>query len=139
MENPHDFPKALALLQISDISMYCVVALVVYRYAGTDVTSPAFGSAGPTIAKVAYGIAIPTVCPSHLALGSSDLILDHHRRCYLRPRFFHLHIHTCLPKVPHAEDMEGMGPVGWYHTGSLDCRLGHRTKVRSPLLATLLI
>jgi hypothetical protein len=61
MENPKDFPKALALLQISDISMYCVVAIVVYRYAGSDVTSPAFGSAGPTIAKVAYGIAIPTV------------------------------------------------------------------------------
>jgi hypothetical protein len=60
MENPRDFPKSLAFLQISDISMYCVTAIVVYRYAGTDVTSPAFGSAGTTIAKVAYGIAIPT-------------------------------------------------------------------------------
>jgi hypothetical protein len=66
MENPRDFPKSLALLQISDISMYCVVAIVVYRYAGTDVTSPAFGSAGPTIEKVAYGIAIPTVSPAIL-------------------------------------------------------------------------
>lgn len=43
--------------------MYCIVAIVVYRYAGTDVTSPAFGSAGTIIAKIAYGIAIPTVCP----------------------------------------------------------------------------
>jgi hypothetical protein len=62
MERPEDFPKSLALLQISDISMYCVVAIVVYRYAGDEVTSPAFGSAGTTVAKVAYGIAIPTVC-----------------------------------------------------------------------------
>jgi hypothetical protein len=61
MENPRDFPKSLALLQISDISLYCVVAIVVYRYAGADVKSPSFGSAGPTIAKLAYGIAIPTV------------------------------------------------------------------------------
>jgi hypothetical protein len=61
MENPRDFPKSLAFLQISDISMYCVAAIVIYRYAGTDVTSPAFGSPSTTIAKVAYGIAIPTV------------------------------------------------------------------------------
>ena len=62
MENPKEFPKSLALLQISDISMYCVTAIVVYRYAGSEVTSPAFGSAGLTLSKVAYGIALPTVC-----------------------------------------------------------------------------
>lgn len=79
MEKPRDFPKALALLQISDISMYCVVAIVVYRYAGTDVTSPAFGSAGPTIAKVTYGIAIPTVSiimnHSGICLTSTQIII----------------------------------------------------------------
>jgi hypothetical protein len=68
MKNPAEFPKSLALLQISDISMYCVVAIIVYRYAGTDVTSPALGSAGSTISKIAYGIAIPTVC--HITLLS---------------------------------------------------------------------
>jgi hypothetical protein len=52
------------LLQISDISMYIVVAVVVYRYAGNKVSSPALGSAGKVVSKVAYGIAIPTVCPS---------------------------------------------------------------------------
>ena len=60
-KNPKDFPKALFLLQISDVSMYIVVAVVVYRYAGNKVESPALGSAGKLVSKVAYGIAIPTV------------------------------------------------------------------------------
>src|SRR4051812_46233667 len=61
--NPKDFPKALFLLQICDVSMYVVVAVVVYRYAGNKVSSPALGSAGNVVSKVAYGIAIPTVWP----------------------------------------------------------------------------
>jgi len=42
--------------------MYIVVAVVVYRYAGSDVKSPALGSAGPLLRKIAWGVAIPTVC-----------------------------------------------------------------------------
>jgi hypothetical protein len=64
-KNPKDFPKALFLLQICDVSMYIVVAVVVYRYAGDKVSSPALGSAGKVVSKVAYGVAIPTVWPSH--------------------------------------------------------------------------
>jgi amino acid permease len=63
-KNPKDFPKALFMLQICDISMYVVVGVVVYRYAGNKVSSPALGSAGKVVSKVAYGIAIPTVWPS---------------------------------------------------------------------------
>jgi hypothetical protein len=52
------------MLQICDITMYVVVGVVVYRYAGDKVSSPAIGSAGKVVSKVAYGIAIPTVWPS---------------------------------------------------------------------------
>lgn len=45
--------------------MYIVVAVVVYRYAGDKVSSPALGSGGKVVSKVAYGVAIPTVWPSH--------------------------------------------------------------------------
>jgi hypothetical protein len=45
---------------------------VVYRYAGVDVASPALGSASRVVVKVAYGIALPTVC--HHA--SSGVYLD---------------------------------------------------------------
>lgn len=62
MEEPRDFPKALVLLQTFEIIFYVVAAVVIYYYVGQDVTSPALGSAGPILKKVAYGMAIPTVC-----------------------------------------------------------------------------
>lgn len=67
--------------------------------------------------------------PSRRSLDPSNLILDHHCRRNLRPCLFHLHLPTCLSKIPCAENMEGVGPVGWYHTCSLGRRLGHCTKV----------
>ena len=61
LREPKSFPKALFLLQGADISMYLIVAIVTYRYAGADVASPALGSTSPLLRKVAYGIAIPTI------------------------------------------------------------------------------
>lgn len=61
LKNPEDFPKALFVLQAWDITMYIIVAIVVYRYAGPEVQSPALGSASPVVMKVAYGVALPTV------------------------------------------------------------------------------
>jgi len=61
MREPKDFPKALALLQVCDMSLYIVVAVVCYRYGGQNIKSPALGSAGHTLSKVAFGLAIPTV------------------------------------------------------------------------------
>lgn len=63
MEKPQDFPKALCMLQIFEICLYVLAAVVIYYYVGNDVASPALGSAGPIMKKVAYGIAIPTVSP----------------------------------------------------------------------------
>jgi hypothetical protein len=61
LKEPKDFPKALALLQTIDMSLYIVAAVVIYRYTGADVASPALGSAGPLVSKIAYGLALPTV------------------------------------------------------------------------------
>ncbi|KAE8375604.1 transmembrane amino acid transporter protein-domain-containing protein [Aspergillus bertholletiae] len=61
METPTDYPKTLYLLQATDTIMYTVTALVIYRYGGKDVSSPALGSTSPLISKIAYGIAIPTI------------------------------------------------------------------------------
>jgi amino acid permease len=74
-KNPKDFPKALFLLQICDVTMYIVVGVVVYRYAGNKVSSPALSSAGKVVSKVAYGIAIPTVRPLSLPLSGRLLTL----------------------------------------------------------------
>lgn len=60
-KDPTEFPKALYLLQATDMSMYLVVAVVLYRYTGQDVSSPALSSASHVVMKVAYGLALPTV------------------------------------------------------------------------------
>ena len=64
LKDPRDFPKALALLKTIDMTLYIIAGVVIYRYAGADVTSPALGSAGPLISRIAYGVALPTVGPS---------------------------------------------------------------------------
>jgi hypothetical protein len=84
MENPREFPKALALLQIADLTMYIVVALVVYYFAGADVASPAFSSAGMTVSKIAYGLAIPTII-------IAGVIYGHVSSTYLFRRIFPHH------------------------------------------------
>ncbi|KAL8829009.1 MAG: hypothetical protein Q9170_006358 [Blastenia crenularia] len=61
MKEPETYMKALFLLQGSDVSMYLIVAVVTYRYAGPDVSSPALGSTSGILPKLAYGIAIPTI------------------------------------------------------------------------------
>ncbi|KAE8382015.1 transmembrane amino acid transporter protein-domain-containing protein [Aspergillus bertholletiae] len=69
MKDPREFPKALTMLQVVDTSMYVVTAVVVYRYAGPDVASPALSSAGPLMKKVAYGLAMPTVVIAGVIYG----------------------------------------------------------------------
>jgi amino acid permease len=61
LRDPAQFPRALYVLQVTDTLMYIIVGVVVYRYAGADVSSPALGSTGRIVKKVAYGIALPTV------------------------------------------------------------------------------
>lgn len=67
MKNPKDFKKTLYALQFTDTTMYLVTAVVIYYYGGDSVTSPALGSTGPLVSKIAYGIAIPTVRQPHQA------------------------------------------------------------------------
>ncbi|OQE13288.1 hypothetical protein PENFLA_c051G03026 [Penicillium flavigenum] len=61
METPTDYPKTLYMLQITDTSMYVIAAVVIYIYGGKGVDSPALSSTKPITAKLAYGIAIPTI------------------------------------------------------------------------------
>ncbi|KUM57244.1 hypothetical protein ACN42_g9944 [Penicillium freii] len=69
METPTDYPKTLYLLQVTDTSMYVIAAVVIYIYGGKDVASPALGSTKPITAKLAYGIAIPTIVISGVING----------------------------------------------------------------------
>ncbi|EMD38128.1 hypothetical protein CERSUDRAFT_113275 [Gelatoporia subvermispora B] len=61
MKNPLDFPKALYMLQIADTTLYLIVGIVVYAFAGPNTVSPALGNTGETLRKISYGIALPTI------------------------------------------------------------------------------
>ena len=64
LHTPAHYPKALFLLQSIDISMYLVTAIVIYYYPAPLTASPALATLSPTLRKIAYGIAIPTIVVS---------------------------------------------------------------------------
>ena len=61
LANPADYPKALIAFQITDTTLYLVTALVIYRYGGPNVLSPALLSTSEIVSKVAFGISIGTI------------------------------------------------------------------------------
>lgn len=61
--------QALCALQISDTTLYLAAAVVIYRYTGEGVVSPALGSSTRLLEKIAYGIAIPTIVISGVING----------------------------------------------------------------------
>lgn len=69
LADPRDFTKALFLLQGFDVTFYLIVSVVIYCYAGENVQSPALLSASPTVAKVAFGLAIGTIVIAGVVLG----------------------------------------------------------------------
>jgi amino acid permease len=106
MEEPRDFPKALILLQSFEIIFYTVAAVVIYYYVGQEVTSPALGSAGPILKKVAYGVAIPTVSFTHSVPSQIQQLTftDHRCRRRQRPHRSQVHLRPHVPRNrPHAQ------------------------------------
>lgn len=59
MRRPQDFFRSLYISMAFVNSAYLSLAMVMYAYAGKWVTSPALGSAGPTIKLAAYAVALP--------------------------------------------------------------------------------
>ncbi|KAL4927670.1 putative amino acid transporter (Mtr) [Aspergillus undulatus] len=59
MRNPRFYTRSLLCCQSGVTSIYITIGTVVYYYCSSYVASPALGSAGPTMKKVAYGFALP--------------------------------------------------------------------------------
>lgn len=68
MRNPREYTKALVACQSVVTITYVTVGIIVYYYAGSYVTSPAIGSAGPVVKKAAYGIALPGLFATSILL-----------------------------------------------------------------------
>ncbi|OAA57160.1 Amino acid transporter, transmembrane [Cordyceps fumosorosea ARSEF 2679] len=69
MRDPRLYPRALAVCQTLITVVYLVVGIVVYYYCGSYVASPALGSAGKTMKKIAYGIALPGLLASGILMA----------------------------------------------------------------------
>lgn len=59
MKRPQDYRKAVLVAGLAVGVIYLSFSLVMYRYLGTWISVPAFGSAGPLFKKIAYGLALP--------------------------------------------------------------------------------
>lgn len=60
-KRPADFKKSLYIQQTFNIIFFLIVACVIYKYAGDDVTSPSISALPSPYNKIAYGLAIPTI------------------------------------------------------------------------------
>ncbi|KAJ5350147.1 hypothetical protein N7541_007874 [Penicillium brevicompactum] len=59
MRKPKDYPKAVYLSMSLVTASYLTFSLVIYAWCGKWIASPSLGSAGETVKRVAYGIALP--------------------------------------------------------------------------------
>ncbi|KAK4684283.1 hypothetical protein P7C73_g5905, partial [Tremellales sp. Uapishka_1] len=64
MKDQRQYNKALATCQTIVIATYLTIGIVVYYYCGQYLASPALGSAGKTMQKISYGIALPGLIAS---------------------------------------------------------------------------
>lgn len=74
MKNPQDYNKAMFVCQGISMALYTIVSIVLWYYCGQYVASPALGSAGPLIKKIAYGIAIPGLLAGPIIYTRESLI-----------------------------------------------------------------
>ena len=61
MHTPTDYVKSIWALGIIEIVIYTLTGALIYAFVGTDVKSPALLSAGTTLSKVAFGVALPVI------------------------------------------------------------------------------
>lgn len=81
MHTPTDYSKAIWATGIIEIIIYTLTGAIIYAFVGVDVQSPALLSGGPTISKIAFGIALPVIFISGAIITqvAAQLI---HRRVY---------------------------------------------------------
>ncbi|KAH8664199.1 transmembrane amino acid transporter protein-domain-containing protein [Xylariales sp. PMI_506] len=98
-KKPEDWPKALAMLQICDTTLYLIASIVIYIYVGPDVPSPALTAAGSVLMrKIIWGIAIPTII-------IAGVIYGHVAAKYIFVRVF--------AGTKHIVKRTTLGVVGW--------------------------
>lgn len=85
--------QALFTLQITDTILYTVTAVVIYRFTGENVMSPALGSTSRVLSKVAYGIALPTIVIAGVINGHIAVVCILLTKLYLDETLIFLETH----------------------------------------------
>jgi amino acid permease len=75
MRDPKHYTRSMILCQSTVTITYTVIGIVVYYYCGSYVASPALGSAGHSMKKICYGIALPGLLVSTLILLHVGLLV----------------------------------------------------------------
>jgi amino acid permease len=83
MKNPRHYVRSMLICQATVCTIYLVIGVVVYKFCGSYVASPALGSAGPLMKKVCYGIALPglfvtSMIVSHVSLPQCARLRRHY-------------------------------------------------------------
>jgi hypothetical protein len=61
MHTPRDYVKSIWALGLIEIFIYTMTGALIYSFVGADVKSPALLSAGPTMSRIVFGIALPVI------------------------------------------------------------------------------
>ena len=61
MHTPSDYVKSIWALGLIEIFIYTVTGALIYAFVGVDVKSPALLSAGDTVSRIAFGVALPVI------------------------------------------------------------------------------
>ncbi|KAJ5718945.1 hypothetical protein N7493_007400 [Penicillium malachiteum] len=64
MRDPRYFARAAVISQFISTLIYLTIGIVVYYYCGSMVASPALGSAGHSMKRISYGVALPGLLAS---------------------------------------------------------------------------
>ena len=81
MRDPKKYTRSLIVCQSTVTITYIVIGIVVYYFCGSFVASPALGSAGVTMKKICYGLALPgllvtVTIVSPIGLSGSAVLVD---------------------------------------------------------------
>ncbi|KAI4955024.1 hypothetical protein J4E86_006336 [Alternaria arbusti] len=61
MHTPKDYVKSIWALGLIEIFIYTMTGALIYAFVGQEVKSPALLSAGNTVSRIAFGIALPVI------------------------------------------------------------------------------
>lgn len=61
MHTPKDYVKSIWALGLIEIFIYTLTGALIYAFVGQEVKSPALLSAGHTVSRIAFGIALPVI------------------------------------------------------------------------------